>query len=217
MKNYLMIFISAIIAGMFIAFGATLYLTSAVHDGYLYKIIGAFLFGIGLFTIIQFGFWLYTGKVGYILDNKPKYLLSLLICLIGNILGVFILSSILKLTHIINNDIINLCKSMVETKQNESWYEVIILSAMCGIMIYLAVEGHKKCEYAFGKVIVAFMPIVLFILCGFEHVVANVCYYTYAGLFNGKVVLYFLLMAIGNGLGSLFFDGSRKIIEKLKA
>lgn len=180
MKKYLMIFISSIIAGIFIAFGATLYLTCAIHGDYLYKILGSFLFGIGLFSIIHFEFWLYTGKVGYALNNKLKYILDLLICLIGNILGVFLLSIILKQTHIIDSNIINYCKDLTNTKQDEKWYEVIILSMMCGIMIYLAVEGHKKCPYNIGKVLFAYLPIVLFILCGFEHVVANVCYYTYA-------------------------------------
>ena len=216
MKKYLMIFISSIIAGIFIAFGATLYLTCAIHGDYLYKILGSFLFGIGLFSIIHFEFWLYTGKVGYALNNKLKYILDLLICLIGNILGVFLLSIILKQTHIIDSNIINYCKDLTNTKQDEKWYEVIILSMMCGIMIYLAVEGHKKCPYNIGKVLFAYLPIVLFILCGFEHVVANVCYYTYASVFNGWVVLWFILMAIGNALGSLLIDGTIKLINYLK-
>ena len=59
------------------------------------------------------------------------------------------------------------------------------------------------------------MPISLFILCGFEHVVANACYYTYAGVFNGKVVLWFILMALGNALGSIAIHELIKLIKKL--
>lgn len=216
MKKLLMIFISSFLAGCCIVFGATCYLTCASNGGYTLKIIGSFMFGIGLFTIIHFKLWLYTGKVGYILDNKAFYFVHLIICLIGNLLGVITLSLILKQTPIINESIINLCKTLVSNKQDEKWWQVIILAMLCGIMIYLAVEGHKKVEYPLGKVLFAFMPISLFILCGFEHVVANACYYTYASLLNGKVILWFILMAIGNGLGSVLFDGLIKLINYLQ-
>lgn len=216
MKKYLMIFISALMAGFCITFGATCYLVCASNGAYPLKVCGAFLFGIGLFTIIHFNFWLYTGKVGLALDNKPKYIIDLLICLCGNLIGVFLLSIILKQTHIITPAIIELAKGMVETKQNESWYEVFILASLCGVMIYLAVVGHKKCEYPLGKVLFAYLPIVLFILCGFEHVVANMAYYVYAGTFEAKMILWFFLMAIGNAFGAIAFDGIIKLIEYLK-
>lgn len=216
MKRYLMIFVSALMAGFCITFGATCYLVCASNGGYALKVAGAFLFGIGLFTIIHFGFWLYTGKVGYALDNKPKYIIDLLICLCGNLIGVFILSLILKQTHIITNSVIELAKSMVETKQDETWYEVFILASLCGIMIYLAVVGHAKCEYTIGKVLFAYLPIVLFILCGFEHVVANMTYYVYAGYFEAKMILWFFIMALGNAFGAIAFDGIIKLINYLK-
>lgn len=216
MKKYFMIFISSFLAGCCIVFGATCYLTCASQGTYALKIVGSFMFGIGLFTIIHFGLWLYTGKVGYILDNKANYFIDLLICIIGNIIGVILLSLLLKSTPMITENIKLLCSDLAKNKLNEKWYEVIILGFMCGIMIYLAVEGHKKVEYPLGKVLFAFMPISLFILCGFEHVVANACYFTYAGVFNAKTFLWFILMALGNGLGSFAFDGLIKIINHLK-
>ncbi|MGM9971109.1 MAG: formate/nitrite transporter family protein [Anaeroplasmataceae bacterium] len=215
MKHYLMVFVSSLLAGCCIVFGATCYLTCASQGSYALKIVGSFMFGIGLFTIIHFKLWLYTGKAGYVLDNNKKYLIDLLICLIGNLIGVILLSLLLKSTPIISDSIKALCKTLVTNKQNEKWWQVLILGAMCGVMIYLAVEGHKKVEYPLGKVLFAFMPISLFILCGFEHVVANACYYTYAGLFNGKVILWFILMAIGNAVGSIAFDGIIKLITCL--
>lgn len=215
--KYLRIFISAFLAGCCIVFGATCFLVCAAQGSFLLKLIGSFMFGIGLFTIIHFKFWLYTGKVGYVLDNKPKYILDLLVCLCGNLIGVIVLSSILKSTYIINDSIVEFCKNLVNNKQNEAWYEIIILASLCGVMIYLAVEGHKKVEYPLGKVLFAFMPISLFILCGFEHVVANACYYTYAGIFSFKALLWFILMAIGNALGSILFDGSLKLIKYIES
>lgn len=214
--KYLRIFISAFLAGCCIVFGATCYLICASQGTFALKLAGSFMFGIGLFTIIHFKLWLYTGKVGYVLDNKASYAIDLIVCLLGNLVGVIALSSLLKSAYIINDAVKALCQSLVNKKQSESWIELIILAAMCGVMIYLAVDGHKKVEYPLGKVLFAFMPISLFILCGFEHVVANACYYTYAGVFSAKVVLWFILMAIGNAIGSIAFDGIIKLIKYLE-
>lgn len=213
MRDYLKIFISSILSGFMITIGATVYIAMLAIDQ---KFIGSVLFGFGLFIIIHFGLWLYTGKVGSTLDNKPIYLLKLLVCVIGNMLGVFILSSIIKLTRTASQDFISTAYSIASGKQNDSWYSIFILSFMCGIMIYLAVKGHEKCPYSVGKLVICFLAVIVFIICGFEHCVANVSYFTYAGIFNFKTVLYFLIMIIGNGLGSIFFDGVLKLIDKLK-
>ena len=218
MKKYLSIFLSSILSGFCITFGATVYLIclnlgKANPD--LMKVIGSFMFGIGLFTIIHYGLWLYTGKVGYVLDNKPIYFVSLLVCFIGNALGCMILASLIGLTS--QGETLKLIATpIVEAKLNSTWYSIFIMSMMCGAMIYLAVDGHKKCPYTIGKVLFAFMPISLFILAGFEHVVANAAYFTYAKIFSAKALGYFVLMLIGNGVGSIILDLLLKSINYFK-
>lgn len=211
MNKYIFIFISSVLAGLCITIGAVAYL-SLIN---LNKIVGSFLFGLGLFTIIHFGLYLYTGKVGFVLDNKPKYFLDLLICIIGNFVGMIVFSSIFKLTRIGDNLILEATK-LVETKQGDTWYSIFFLAYMCGIMIYLAVKGHQKCEYPLGKALFCFLAIMVFILCGYEHCIANAAYYTLAGVFNLKALLYFLVMIIGNGLGSISLDGLLKLMDKFK-
>ncbi len=220
MKKYLYVLLSSILAGCFITCGATVYLvcTNLTSDSSLaplYKVIGSFMFGIGLFTIIHFGFWLYTGKVGYLLNNKLDYLLKVIICFIGNFIGSFILSKLISLTSL-GPTLQSVCEPIVTKKMDSTWYSILIMSMLCGVMIYLAVEGHKKCEYSIGKVLFAFMPIALFILAGFEHVVANVTYFTYASVFSAKVFGYFCIMFVGNALGSLIFDLALKGLKKLE-
>ena len=189
MRKNLMIFISAILSGMCIAFGATVYLLCN-NGEFLNKFIGALMFCIGLYTIIHFELWLYTGKVGYVLDNKPNYLINILVCFLGNLVGALFLSFIISLTSI-GPTLQERASTIVDSKMSSTWYSILILSIMCGVMIYLAVEGHKKAKYTLAKTIFAFFPIILFILAGFEHVVANVAYFTYAHVFDFKVVLYF--------------------------
>jgi len=222
MRKYLSIFISSILSGFCITFGATVYLI-CLHMGKsgigvnsdLLKVIGSFMFGIGLFTIIHYGLWLYTGKVGYVLDNKPKYFIDLVVCFLGNALGCLTLSALIGLTSQ-GAALQAEATPIVDAKLNSTWYSIFIMSMMCGVMIYLAVDGHKKCQYSIGKVLFAFMPIALFILAGFEHVVANVVYFTYAKTLTWQVVGYFILMFIGNGVGSIAIDGLLKLVAYFK-
>ena len=72
---------NAFLSGLMISVGGAVYLLCEN------KIIGSFLFSFGLFTIVQRGFALYTGKVGYIPENPPVYIISTLVTLIGNAAG----------------------------------------------------------------------------------------------------------------------------------
>lgn len=210
MKRYLAILLSSILAGFCIVIGVTAFLTLRKTN----FIAGTLIFGLGLFSIMHCKLYLYTGKVGATLNNKPKYLLDLLICLTGNFIGVILLSSIMKLTRIypiLQSEAIELVKA----KQNDSWYSIFILSIMCGIMIYIAVIGHERSPYTLGKALFCFLAVSAFIISGHEHCIANAAYYTLAGVFNTKALLYFILMILGNAIGSIGIDGLLKVVNWL--
>ena len=86
--------VKSILAGIMIGIGATTYLSLEN------KIVGSVLFSIGLFVILIKELNLYTGKVGYIFNNNLSYLKEVIITLIGNFMGTFLVGSILKLTRI---------------------------------------------------------------------------------------------------------------------
>ncbi len=213
MKKYLMVFLSSILSGFCITLGATTFVLCN-NGEFICKFLGAFMFCIGLYTIIHFNLWLYTGKVGYVLDNKLDYIPQVIVCFLGNALGSFTLSSIIAQTSIAPT-LQERCLQIANAKLDSTWYSVLIMAMLCGVMIYLSVEGHKRAKYNLAKTVFAFMPIILFILCGFEHVVANVTYFTYAGVFNFKAFGYFILMFLGNAIGAILFDGLLKLINKL--
>ena len=210
LKKYLSIFVSSILSGFCITIGASALLSIRANSPYL----GSALFGIGLFTIIHFKLWLYTGRVGAVLDNKPSYFLDLLVCVLGNFLGDFALAHIIKLSRK-GNVLQEQARILYEEKHNDGVGSIFILAFMCGIMIYLAVKGHAKCEYPLGKVLFCYLAVIVFILSGHEHCVANVVYYTYAGKFTAKDFGYLLMMILGNGVGSIVFDGILKLIDFL--
>jgi formate/nitrite transporter FocA (FNT family) len=210
MRRYLAIFVSAILAGLCIVIGATAFLSLRKTS----FIAGALIFGLGLFSIMHCKLYLYTGKVGAVLNNKPKYFIDLLVCIIGNFIGVILFSSLMKLTRI-GGTLEAQALELVTAKQNDTWYSIFILSIMCGIMIYIAVIGHERSPYTLGKVLFCFLAVSAFIISGHEHCIANAAYYTLAGVFNLKALLYFIIMIIGNAIGSIGADGLLKLVNYL--
>ena len=195
MKNNLKILIRGILAGIMISIGGTIYLVCES------KLLGAFLFSIGLYAICAFGLNLYTGKIGYVVDNKPKYLIELLFTLIGNIIGTVSCGYLLYLTRQ-GDKLRDTARVISEVKLNDNLLSIFILAVFCGIIMYLAVDLFKRLT-DFGKYMGIFMGITVFILAGFEHCVANMYYFSAANMWCFKTILYVLIMVLGNSVGSI--------------
>ena len=195
MKEYMRVLLRAILAGIMISIGCTIYL-------YLKnKMLGAFLFSIGLYSICAFGLNLYTGKIGYVIDNKPKYLLELLFTLIGNLLGTLYAGYLLTFTRI-GTSLANQAETISIVKLNDTLISIFILSMFCGMIMFLAVDLYKRIN-DFGKYVGIFMGITIFILCGFEHCVANMFYFTISRFWCIDAIKYILVMILGNSVGSI--------------
>ena len=195
MKKYLDFLIKGFYAGILISIGGIAYL--AIEN----KIVGSFIFSFGLLTICIYSFNLFTGKVGYVLVNKINYIIELLISLVGNFLGTFAVGSLMRLTRFTNY--IDTATNIVNTKLNDNILSIFILAIMCGMIMYIAVNNYKKETDVVGKYIAIFMGVMAFILCGFEHCVANMFYFSIAGTFSLKVFCYLLVMILGNSIGSI--------------
>ena len=66
-------------------------------------------------------------------------------------------------------------------------------------------EGFNKNPHEAGKYLALFFGVAVFILCGFEHCVANMFYFSMAGMWSGRAVLYLLVMTAGNAVGGVMF------------
>lgn len=194
-KKYVDYLLKGIYAGFMIGIGAIAFLSLEN------KVLGSFFFSIGLLTICMYAMNLYTGKVGYILINKIEYIYELLLGLLGNFIGTFIIGKLILLTRVSN--INEKALSLVNIKLNDSLLSIFILSIFCGILMYIAVNNYKKIGTEIGKYIGIFMCVMTFILCGFEHCIANMAYITIANAWSWKALLYVLIMILGNSLGAI--------------
>lgn len=194
-KEHVDIVLKAILAGMCIGNAALVYLSVENH------IIGALLFSFGLLVIVGRGYYLYTGKVGYVVPYKKGYLLTIILTLIGNIIGIAIIANLFKLTGI--TDVLTLGRNLFALKIEHAWYETLALSIFCGMLMYIAVDSFKVVKEDILKVIILMLAVMVFILAKFEHSIANMLYFFLSNTYTLKGVLYILIMICGNAIGSI--------------
>lgn len=179
--------LSGILAGISISIGGTVYL---LCDS---KIVGALFFTVGLFSVCVFGFSLFTGRVCYVFANDRDYALKLPLIWIGNLIG-SILVAILEMQTRLAPNLIEKASTVCQAKLSQSLFSAFILAIFCDIMIYIAVEGYKTIQHEAGKYFAIFFGVTVFVICGFEHCVANMYYFTIGQAWSGKTILYLLFM-----------------------
>ncbi len=81
MKKRIAEFIKSIAAGIMISIGGAAFLSCEN------RYVGAFLFCVGLISVVALGFNLYTGKIGYVLDNDGAFCADTVLSVFGNFVG----------------------------------------------------------------------------------------------------------------------------------
>ena len=180
-----------IASGMMVGIGGTVYLSCEN------KIVGAVLFAVALLVICILGLYLYTGKIGLFIENpSKKSAAALAVGLAGNAIGA-VLTGIL--TAIAKPQLVDVVKAACDGKLEGGMIRGLIAAIFCGVLMYAAVKTYAK-----GKTLVGIIfCIPTFILCGFEHSVADMYYFTVAsfGGFDPMSILFVLVAVVGNTLG----------------
>ena len=205
--NLLTFCIQSLLAGMLIGMGDIVYVVCENH------IAGSFLFSLGLLSILIKGYPLYTGRIGYIEGVRDLYkpIGGMLPIIVMNFIGIAVVCSLANASRLN----LSAVEAMATVKVSQSWMSSLFLSWGCGAMMYLAVNGWRKTQ----NPVMVILPIMFFILCGFEHCIANFGYFWMWICSDGfthvadrivEIPLGFsvnlLIMIVGNALGSLTFS-----------
>ena len=201
-------FVYGILAGISIALGGTVLLS--IEN----KVLGALFFTVGLFIICTFGFSLFTGRVCYVFERDRQYALDLPVMWLGNLAGAWLAAQAVRLTRIVT--IAERAAAICEVKLNDSLLSIFLLSVLCNILIFIAVDGFMKNPHELGKYLSLFFGVSVFIICGFEHCVANMYYFSVAGMWSWKTLLYILVMTLGNACGGVIIPLLRMWLQKEK-
>lgn len=171
----------AIVSGILIGIGVIINLLSEN------KYIGAMLFSLGLLAIIHNNLPLYTGKIGFLRENKITDLLQVLIFnLIGDVIPVFMVLACKK-------GLYDKMVKIAQVKYSNNFLQLFLLGALCGVLMLIAV-------YSKNQVITVFC-IMVFILSGYEHCVANFPFLVLH--FSMVNLIKFLCIVLGNSVGSI--------------
>lgn len=151
------------------------------------KTVGALLFSFALLTIIHLQLPLYTGRIGFVGQTKASRLAVMLGC---NFVGAMLPP---VLVAAVRNDFYELFSAAAEGKFGKGYVSMFVLGVLCGVMMFVAVYTKKD-------IIVVFC-IMIFILSGFEHCVADFPYFVYA--LSVENVGKLLCVVAGNSIGSI--------------
>lgn len=196
---------NSILAGAAIGLGGMAYLCSSPKE------LGAVLFTVGLFLVLTYDLNLFTGKICYLFQVPIKEWKTYLIVYLGNFIGAAILGLLGRFLNI------NLEEraTIFALKYQVPWYQEIILGALCNICIFVAVHGYKNQERQWVKISSLFFGVAVFILCGFEHSIANIFYITVYSQWNITSIVTLTYITIGNIVGGIIVSLIQKCRSKL--
>lgn len=176
-----------IMAGAFIALGGVAS-NVAVHniaDVGLARTLAGAIFPVGLMLVVFTGSELFTGNCLMLmsaLDKKIKVLQmirNLVVVYFSNLVGALIIDVLVFFSGQFNFSDGGLGAYTIKValaKTTINPMTAIISGILCNILVCLAIIMAGAAKDVTGKILAIFFPIWAFVICGFEHCVANMFY-----------------------------------------
>lgn len=92
---------------------------------------------------------------------------------------------------------------LVATKQADSFLSLFVLGILCNIFVVFGVEQYRSNPHELGKYMGLIFAVMVFILAGFEHSIADIFYFAMAGVWSLDAVLRILVIVLGNAVGGV--------------
>jgi formate/nitrite transporter len=187
------LFILGILAGLFIAFGgfAGQTISHSIENTGLAKFASGAVFPVGLMLVVIAGAELFTGNNLIIIgcmDKKITFsglLRNWVIVYLGNFVGSLFLAFMVNQSGLLSTSggllgatVINVAIS----KASLPFVQALVRGVLCNIVVVLAVWMAIAAKDIVSKVFAIWFPIMLFVMSGFEHSIANM-YFIPAGIF----------------------------------
>ena len=200
MKTLFLTFVGAILAGLSIGIAGTVFLRVSE------PMVGSWLFGFGLLSIVVLGFKLFTGAIGYLAapgTTTLRYARDCAVIWLGNLVGTGLVGLAMRSSRVFPSFDVRIAK-MVAEKLNDGPLSIFILAVFCGLLMYIAVDTWKKELPAAVRLATLFLCVVVFILSGFEHCIANMYYFAVSAAYGSAHTWAWLaIMTTGNAVGGM--------------
>lgn len=222
--SFLTLAVLGFMAGLFIALaGLAMIRTMASMPkewGTFVNLVGAMVFPFGLICLLLAGGELATGNMMVLsmalfakkITGK-EWLRNLLIVTIFNFIGAFFVAYFFGyLGGALQGDFSEKATQVAMGRTNDGWLQAFLSGIACNILVSTAVYLNFASKDFIGKIIGVFLPIMAFVISGFQHVVANMFYIPMGILLGGNTWSAFwqnmISVYLGNLVGgSLFVAG----------
>lgn len=174
-------------AGAFIAFGGAASSVAAhgVADVGLARSIAGAIFPVGLMLVVFTGSELFTGNslmIMAVIDKKItllKMIRNLVVVYFANFIGALIIDVLVFLSGQFDFSGGGLGAYTIKValaKTSIAPVTAVISGILCNILVCLAIVLAGTAKDSIGRIFGIFFPIAAFVVCGFEHCVANMFY-----------------------------------------
>jgi formate/nitrite transporter len=210
-----------VFAGLLIALAGAASSTAAhaVADTGIARLITGIVFGFGLGMVIVTGAELFTGNclmVISVLDKKTSLLPMLknwFWVYIGNFIGALIAAAGCVLVRQFNysaNGLAWYTVKIAAAKMDVTFGAAFVSGIFCNVLVCLGVFVALAGSDVISRLTGALLPVAFFVICGFEHCVADM-FYVPAGIFALSVPSY-AEAASGIGTASLTWAGFLRLL-----
>ena len=201
---------SAILAGAFIAFGGAVATAASSGLGNAAPLVKGAVFPVGLILVVICGAELFTGNCLLVSPciSKDIKVTSMLkswgLVYLGNFIGGALIAILVVYSGVISDKAL---ADIGNAKVDMGFLQSFLRGILCNMLVCLAVWGSMASKSAAGKILALYFPVLAFVVCGFEHSVANMYYLTAALLAGancgvGNALLYCLIPStLGNIIG----------------
>ncbi|MBO3444657.1 formate/nitrite transporter family protein [Clostridium sp. CCUG 7971] len=172
-----------VLAGIFIGLGGLGNIiftqTLAGIDPGLAKFAGGVVFPVGLMLVVMCGAELFTGNnlMSLAVMEKKISMGQMFrnwgLVYIANFIGSLFLVLLVFYSSTLTGDAATKAIAITESKVALTFSEAFFKGILCNILVVLAVWMATAAQDVVSKIFACWFPVMLFVLCGFEHSVAN--------------------------------------------
>ncbi len=203
-RTFLKTLILAIFGGLFIGLGGAVTNTGghSIANVSAARVIFGLLFPFGLVMVMLLGAELFTGNCMIpisVLEKRATLsgmLHNWIIVYIGNLIGAVVLAAGCAFFGQLNFSAGGLAVFTVKVAAGKCVFpfaSAFVLGFFCNILVCAGVLCSLSATDTTGRILGAYIPVAFFVICGFEHCVANM-YYIAAGLFAMDIPKYAALV-----------------------
>ncbi len=178
-------FVLALLAGAFIAFGGMFFTLVITDSGMGFgpqRLLGGIAFSLGLILVVVGGAELFTGNTLIVMAWAARKITTLqllrnwVIVYIGNLVGSIATAVTVYWSGILaldNGAVAITAIGIADAKVALPFTEALLRGLFCNVLVCLAVWLCVAARSVVGKIFAIVFPISAFVALGFEHSVAN--------------------------------------------